>query len=113
MDEKRKSKRTSMPADLVIKRLDSGESREVAVEVTEVSKGGIGFTCKEPLQVGEMYEAFLQIWTKEVIHSIFQIVRVQPKEDAFFCGAVFIGLPDKESSRIEVYQTIEDIRKNQ
>lgn len=113
MEERRKSKRTSMSSNLIIKRLDSGESREVAVEITDVSKGGIGFKCKEQLREDEMYEAFLIIWTKEVIHSIFRIVRVQPKDDSYYYGAAFIGLPDTESARIEVYQTIEDVKKNQ
>ena len=50
MEERRKSKRTRMSSNLIIKRLDSGESREVAVEITDVSKGGIGFKCKEQLR---------------------------------------------------------------
>ncbi len=113
MDERRKCKRTSMPSRLVIKRLDSGEDRQVTIEITDVSKSGIGFKCKEQLQVGEMYEAFLVIWTKEVIHSVLRIVRTEPKEHIYFYGAVFVGMPDTESARIEVYQTIEDVKKNQ
>lgn len=113
MDERRKSKRTSMPSSLVIKRLDGGEEKEVAVEVIDVSKSGIGFECKEQLQVGEVYESFLTIWTKEVIHAVLQIVRIGQKEDTYSYGAVFMGLPDTESARIEVYQTIEEVKRNQ
>lgn len=113
MNERRKSKRTDMTSRLVIKRLDDGEERQVCIEVTDVSKSGIGFECGEQLQVGEVYESFLTIWTKEVIHAILQIVRGEQKDYAYSYGAVFVGMPDTESARIEVYQTIEDIRNNQ
>ncbi|MCM1064909.1 MAG: PilZ domain-containing protein [Eubacterium sp.] len=113
MNERRKSKRTSMPSRLMIKRLDGGEDRQVTIEVTDVSKSGIGFECKEQLQVGEVYESFLTIWTKEVIHAILRIVRIELKEQMYSYGAVFVGMPDTESARIEVYQTVEDVKKNQ
>ena len=113
MDERRKSKRTSMPSRLIIKRLDGGEDRQVAIEIRDVSKSGIGFECGEPLQIGEVYESFLTIWTKEVIHAILQIVRIEQGESTSFYGAVFVGMPDTEAARIEVYQTIEDAKKNQ
>lgn len=102
-----------MPSKLVIERLDGDESREVSIEITDVSKSGIGFECKEQLQVGEVYESFLTIWTKEVIHAILRIVRIELKNSTYSYGAVFVGMPDTESSRIEVYQTIEDIKNNQ
>lgn len=113
MDERRRSKRTSMPSKLVIKRLDNGEDRHVSIEITDVSKSGIGFECEEQLQVGEVYESFLTIWTKEVIHAILRIVRIEQKDHLYSYGAVFVGMPDTESARIEVYQTIEEVRKNQ
>ncbi|MCM1541977.1 MAG: PilZ domain-containing protein [Blautia sp.] len=113
MDERRKSKRTSMPSKLVMRQLDGGEDRQVAIEIIDVSKSGIGFECKELLQVGEVYEAFLTIWTKEVIHAILRIVRIELRENTYSYGAVFVGMPDTESARIEVYQTVEDIKKNQ
>lgn len=113
MDERRKFKRTSMLSKLVVKRLGSGEDQQVTIEITDVSKGGIGFKCEEQLQIGEMYEAFLVIWTKEVIHSILQIVRAESKEDTCYYGAVFVGMPDTELARIEVYQIIDDVSKDQ
>lgn len=113
MDERRKNKRTNMPSTLVIKRLDGGGDQNVSIEIVDVSKSGIGFECKEQLQVGEVYESFLTIWTKEVIHAILRIVRIELKEDIYSYGAVFVGMPDTESARIEVYQTIEDVRKDQ
>ena len=63
--------------------------------------------------MGEVYESFLTIWTKEVIHAILRIVRIELQNRTYSYGAVFVGMPDTESARIEVYQTIEDTKKNQ
>lgn len=113
MDERRKNKRTSLPSKLVIKRLDGSADKQVSIKITDVSKNGIGFECKEQLQVGEVYESFLTIWTKEVIHAILRIVRIELTKNTYSYGAVFVGMPDAESSRIEVYQTIEDIKNKE
>ena len=107
MEERRKSKRTSMPSKLMIKKVGGGSS-EVTIDIIDVSKSGIGFTCSEPLQIGEVYEAYLTIWTKEVIHTLLQIVRIDLQTDDFGYGAVFMGMSATEASRIEVYQTVSD-----
>lgn len=106
MDERRKAKRTGMDSRLVIKRLDDGKNKEVAINIVDVSKSGIGFECMEPLTIGEVYESYLTIWTKEVLHAFLQIVRIDLKENTYSYGAVFIGMPEMDSARIEVYQTV-------
>ena len=53
MDERRKAKRTGMDSRLVIKRLDDSKNKEVAINIVDVSKSGIGFECMEPLTFGE------------------------------------------------------------
>lgn len=111
MDERRKSKRTSMPSKLIIKRLDGNSSNEVAISIVDVSKDGIGFECAEPLQIGEVYESYLTIWTKEVIHAFLQIVRIELKSGSYAYGAVFIGMPEMDSARIETYQTVNEMEK--
>ena len=107
-DERRKNKRTSMPATLVIKQMGGQSNKEVSINIVDVSKTGIGFTCDELLMIGEIYESFLTIWTKEVIHTFLQIVRVELKGEGFFYGAIFIGMSEMDSSRIAVYQTVND-----
>lgn len=108
-NERRRNKRTSMESSLIIKKLDEkGSNKEVSVEITDVSKTGIGFTCNEPLQIGEVYESFLTIWTKEVLHAFLQIVRIEITGDSFSYGALFIGMTEIEAARIEVYQTVHD-----
>lgn len=108
MDERRKNKRTGMMSTLVIKRLDDNSNEEVAVSILDVSKSGIGFECADQLQIGEVYEAFLTIWTKEVIHALLQIVRILKKPGGYIYGAVFMGMSDTDAARIETYQIIQD-----
>lgn len=115
MDERRKSKRTELSSTLIMKRLDEGNgSQEVTIDITDVSKGGVGFTCRQPLRIGAVYESFLTIWTKEVIHAFLQIVRIELGEDnQFSYGASFVGMPEMEARRIEVYQTVEENQQNE
>lgn len=110
MEERRKSKRSQLTSTLLMKRLDSGKTEEVDIDVVDVSKSGVGFTCKEPLMIGAIYEAYLTIWTKEVLHAVLEIVRIEKKEDTISYGAVFVGLPEMDAFRIETYQTVEENR---
>lgn len=105
MNERRKTKRTDLSSRLVIKRLGGGDLEEVAIEVVDISKTGLGFTSTEALTIGAVYEGYLTIWTKEVLHAFLEIVRIEKKEDVFEYGAIFIGMPEMEAARIEVYQT--------
>jgi len=108
MEERRKSKRTLMESKIVMKRLDSDDNREVVINIIDVSKSGIGFECEEALTIGDVYESFLTIWTKEIIHAFLQIVRIELSSSGYVYGATFIGMPEIDSARIEVYQTVHD-----
>ncbi len=108
MDEKRKDRRIELISKLVIKRLDNGQSvtDEAIIDVLDVSKSGIGFKCATRLEIDGVYEAFLTIWTKEVIHAFIEIVRIVREEDYFIYGGIFIGMPDTDVTSIQVYQTV-------
>ncbi len=57
--------------------------------------------------MGAVYEAFLTIWTKEVLHVFLEIVRVENRQNGMFeYGAIFIGMSEMDASRIETYSTI-------
>ena len=112
MDEKRRSKRTELESKLVVSRLDKSEgAQEITIDVINLSKTGIGFDCETPLEIGAVYEGFLRIWTQEVIHAFIEIVRIEKKEGTFNYGGLFIGMPEMEAARIDVYQTIQNIEE--
>lgn len=107
--ERRRNKRIELESRLIIKRLDNGTKEEqVAIQVADISKAGLGFNCTLPLEIGAVYEAFLTIWTKEVIHAFVEIVRIEKLEDTFRYGGIFIGMPEMDAARIEIYDTVKN-----
>ena len=112
MEEKRHSQRSEMTSKLMIKRLDSDEAgEEVSINITDVSKGGVGFTCNKALEIGAVYESFLVIWTKEVLHTFLEIVRIEKTDDGYIYGSSFVGLPEMEAQRIATYQTVTNMNQ--
>lgn len=108
MEDRRKNKRTELKSRLVLTRLDQ-KSEEVGIDILDVSKTGIGFNCQHKLTIGSVYEAYLTIWTKEVLHAFLEIRRIEKIDDENFnYGAIFIGMPEMDAARIEVYQTVEE-----
>ena len=97
-----------MQSHLIIKRLDESGQDEAVIDIIDVSKSGVGFSCKEALSIGAVYESYLTIWTKEVIHAFLQIVRIEMKDNMFYYGASFVGMPEVDAFRIGVYQTVND-----
>ncbi|MEZ3443770.1 MAG: PilZ domain-containing protein [Lachnospiraceae bacterium] len=108
MEERRRSKRTDLKSRLLVKRLDSDEQEEIGVDVKNVSKTGIGFYCDDILDMGAVYEAYLTIWTKEVIHAFIEIVRIEKVVDTYEYGGLFIGMPEIDLQRIDVYNVVND-----
>ena len=106
MEDRRKHVRSKLESRIVIKRIDE-KDQEMNIEVFDLSKTGVGFSCSEPLLIGSVYEMYLTIWTKEVIHALVEIVRIEKEEDSYVYGGIFIGMPEIEAKRIEVYQMFE------
>lgn len=106
VEERRKTKRLDLESTLVMKRLDGTGEEDICINVIDVSKRGIGFTSDKTLQIGAMYESHLKIWTKEVINTFIEIVRIEKAEDTFVYGGIFIGMPELDSSRIAIYDVV-------
>lgn len=110
MEDRRKSIRTPLESRLLLKRLDK-EEKELTISIIDISKTGVGFNCNEPLAIGAVYETYLTIWTKEVLHAFVEIVRIEKMEDGYQYGGIFVGMPEMESNRIEVYQMFDQDNK--
>ena len=105
MEEKRKNKRLDLDVNVQLERLDEDgvtTLKFVHVDVTDISKSGIGFDCKKKLEMNSYYDAKIQIWTKEVVDAVIQIVRSEEKPDGFHYGGVFIGMTDTDALKIEM-----------
>lgn len=108
MEERRKNKRMELTSTISVKRLDGGRTENLDIEVIDVSKSGVGFSCKTALEIGAVYESNLRIWTQEVLHAFLEIVRIEKSGDTFIYGAIFIGMPEMDASRIATYETVQD-----
>ena len=113
MEERRRNNRIKLTSTLLIKRLDRDTREPVEIEILDVSKSGVGFSCSKPLEIGAVYESNLRIWTQEVLHAFLEIVRIEKAEDGFIYGAIFIGMPEMEASRIELYDTINNLTQGE
>ncbi len=112
MSEKRKDRRMELESTLIMKRLDKdGGDKEIKIDVINVSKSGVGFQCAEELEIGAVYEGFLRIWMKEVIHTFIEVVRMERSGDSINYGGLFIGMPEMESHRIDVYDLVTSVQE--
>lgn len=109
MEDKRKHKRLELTGEILLKQLGgAGDAQSAQIDVTDCSRDGIGFSTTAQLTIGDNYEANLRIWTKEVLHVFVQIVRAAKQGDVFHYGGIFIGMPEGDKMRIEVYETVKD-----
>lgn len=109
MEERRKCRRTKLQSAIVMKQINGEGEEEVGIDIVDVSKSGVGFNCDRVLAIGAVYEAYLTIWTREVLHAIIEIIRIEKKEDTIAYGAIFVGMPEIDAMRISVYQTVEEL----
>ena len=111
MTEKRRYKRLDLDVSLEMERLDEEGMTTLKyahVEVKDISRSGIGFTSKQKLEIGSYYDAKIQIWTKEVIDAVIEIVRSDKEGDGYHYGGVFIGMMDTDALKTDIYQIFND-----
>ena len=113
MEERRRNKRLDLDVTVQIERLDVDDTTTVKyskVDVFDISKSGIGFNCAQKLENNSYYDMKLQIWTKEIIETVIEIVRVKENEDGTYnYGAMFIGMTDPDALKIEIYQIFNEL----
>lgn len=112
MEEKRKHKRLDLDVRLQLERLDHDgvtTLKYVHVEVKDLSRGGLGFYTNQKLEKGSYYDTKLQIWTKEVIDAVIEIVRCDEDGEGYTYGAEFIGMTDTDALKIDIYQMFSEV----
>lgn len=113
MEEKRKHKRLDLDVSIQLEKLEEGNFTNVKyirVNVTDISRSGIGFISEQDLKVGTYYDTRIEIWTKEVIDSVLEIVRQDPIGDGKYkYGCTFVGMTDTNALKIDIYQIFNDV----
>lgn len=109
MDERRKAKRMPITLSLEINNLYKQDNVKVSdlhapIDVTDISKTGIGFTTKSVLPTGYYFNANIKLGSDDILHCVVKIVRCQPEEDGTsIYGCEFVGMPDVLSYIFEEY----------
>jgi len=112
MEEKRKHKRLDLDVSIQLERLDEDgvtTLKYIHVNVTDISRSGLGFKSSQQLDVGTYYDTKIQIWTKEVVDAVIEIVRVGEENGEYHYGAIFIGMTDTDALKIDIYQIFNDL----
>ncbi len=109
MSEKRRAKR--LPVDITLQvetlykqdhvKLDSVNE---TIEVTNISKTGIGFRSKTELPVDFYFNAKITIDSEKFFFSVLKIIRKDFAEDYWHFGCEFVGLADVLSGCIDDYE---------
>ncbi|MCI5621321.1 MAG: PilZ domain-containing protein [Lachnospiraceae bacterium] len=113
MEEKRKHKRLDLDVQIQLEKLDQGgvtTLKLIHVDVTDISRSGLGFLSDKMLEIGSFYDTKIQIWTKEIINAVVEIVRCESRPDGKFkYGCTFVGMTDTEALKIDIYQIFNDV----
>jgi PilZ domain. len=110
MQERRSAKRMPFTMSLEINNLYKQDNvlvvdLQAPVEVTNISKTGIGFKTTSVLPLGYYFNANINLNNNEnILHCVIQILRSQPMEDGTTAyGCSFVGMADVLSYIFEEY----------
>ena len=96
--EKRKSKRLPVDMSLKISNIFRQNNElitkiDAPINVTNISKRGIGFETQASLPIGYYFNAKINLGNNlSSLYTVVQIVRVEAKDDTMYYGSQFIGL---------------------
>lgn len=108
MIERRQHKRLQLDVSIRLDPLDENgmnTSRYEHVDVTDISRSGLGFKSAKKLDKNLYYDTKIQIWTKEIVDAVIELIWEETLENGIYkYGAVFIGMSDTDAVKIDVYQ---------
>lgn len=116
MEERRRSRRLPLDVALELERIDHQgitTLKYVHIEVQDLSKAGLGFHAEQELSVDSFYNVNLEIWTKEIIHTIIKIVRCKQRDGFYEYGAQFVGMTEADALKIQIYQMLDEASGDQ
>ena len=109
MEEKRRSRRMVLNAHLVMNPVGESKGEKVPVDIIDISKDGLGFSCETALAMNAIYEMDLTLWTKDVIHTFINVTRFDGKSNMY--GATFTGMNGNDQDKIKIYEMFDRAAK--
>lgn len=97
MEDKRKNPRMEISLELSISSLFKQDNDSIDIDspikITDISKGGIGFTCQSFLPIGYYFNAAIQMGNQSSrLYCVVRIIRNQLVSDAYHYGCEFVGM---------------------
>lgn len=116
MEEKRKCARLPLKLELTISSLfkqdyDLIPDINASIEVKNISKSGLGFTCRYQLPLDYYFDAKIKLTEDEFFYAVLKIIRVEKSGDQYLVGCEFVGLADVLSQRVDRYA--EELKENE
>ncbi|HYE82030.1 MAG TPA: PilZ domain-containing protein [Clostridia bacterium] len=108
MEERRKSKRLPLKLELNISSLFKQDYELIpgvneSIAVKDISKTGIGFTCRHALPLDYYFDAKIKLTSDKYFYAVLKIVRISRYEDGYSVGCEFVGLADILSMKVDWY----------
>lgn len=109
MDERRKNKRLPIKLELAIDKLFKQDNEVITnmseeIFVTDISKTGIGFYCKDELPLNYYFNAKIEFDDERFFYCVIKIIRIVPHEEGYIFGCEFVGLADFLSHKVDEYE---------
>lgn len=114
MEDRRKSKRLELEVAVQFSRIEEGRVTTVKyeqVQVTDMSRSGIGFTTTQELKVNDFYDTKIRIWTGETLDTVVQIRRGEKTGDKYQYGGVFVGMTELDAQKVDIYQMFQEVKE--
>ena len=105
--ERRKSKRLPLDVSIELEKLEIEDIitvKYLTVEVINLSRSGLAFKSQHELKIGSYYDTRIQIWTKEILDTVIEIVRVNEEDGMYVYGCSFVGMTETDTLKIDIYQ---------
>lgn len=108
MEERRKHSRLPLKLELNISSLFKQDYELIPdinenIEIKNISKSGIGFTCGHELPLNYYFDAKIQLSEDKHFYAVLKIIRMEKTEGVYFVGCEFVGLADILSTRVDLY----------
>ncbi len=108
MKEKRKQTRYPASIKLTVESLYKQGNQRIdsineSIEITDISRSGIGFVCEDDLPIDYYFNAKIEIGSDRHFYTVVKIIRKTEKKGTYHYGSEFVGLADVLSVFVEEY----------
>ncbi len=120
MEEKRRQTRYPASIKLTVESLYKQGNQKIdsineSIEITNISRSGVGFVCEDDLPLDYYFNAKIEIGSERHFYTVVKIIRKEETDGVYHYGSEFVGLADVLSVFVEEYghDIEEEAKKNE